>query len=247
MPDGVYYCHRCNASGRVSDRKAQSGRISQGVEYSPRQSAQPKANPRPRVAWQKRVRSSLFEEIKDSPAESYLAGRGLNKVTIRNCGLYYAPRFFDSPAVLFPIRNESGVAIATQGRFISVRGNALKAITVGPKKRGLFLTPGALDHDIVITEAPIDALSLWQMGYAACATCGGGRLPEWFTELCRGRKVGLASDADEAGEKLAAGWKSELVGAATQRMRPPSSKDWNEELMSRSQGAMRAGQSVFSG
>jgi DNA primase len=84
---------------------------------------------------------------------------------------------------------------------------------------------------ILITEAPIDALSLATCGYAALALIGT-HFPPWLPRACAWRQVLLATDADAAGDAAAEKLAEALAhyGAKPARLRPAAGKDWNELL-----------------
>lgn len=99
---------------------------------------------------------------------------------------------------------------------------------------GLFATPGALDTSLsalIVTEAPIDALSLTTARYPALALCGTDE-PAWFHRACAFRRVLLSLDADDAGGRAAARLTSlfQNFGARCDRLRPEGGKGWNEVL-----------------
>jgi DNA primase len=58
----------------------------------------------------------------------------------------------------------------------------------------------------------------------------GCALPEWLPEVLAFKRVLIASDADEAGDKAAADWieKLQAVGCRCARLKPYQAKDWNE-------------------
>jgi DNA primase len=143
-------------------------------------------------------------------------------------------------AVVFPIHNRQGDVIAAQGRAVAGRAK----LTAGPKKEGAFFAPvelashrrfGPLDHAvsaIVLVEAPLDALSLATCGFPALALCGTSG-PSWLHLACGLRRVVLAFDADEAGERASDEMALLLrpFGARCSRLRPLTFKDWNEWLI----------------
>jgi DNA primase len=95
-------------------------------------------------------------------------------------------------------------------------------------------TVGPLDSNapaIIITEAAIDALSLAMAGCPALAFIGTSG-PRWLHIACGLRRVVLAFDADEAGDKAAAKIAALLqpYGATCERLRPDGAKDWNAML-----------------
>ena len=115
-----------------------------------------------------------------------------------------------------------------------------KARTLGDKRASLFATDGAFSPTLpalIVTEAPLDALSLAHASYPALAVCGT-EPPVWFHRLCAFRRVLLAFDADEAGERAADKLAPilESYGARCERLAPDAdlggAKDWNEALQS---------------
>jgi len=181
-------------------------------------------------------------KIIGTPAADYLKSRGIpvDLAQATNCG--YAPAWGNiGQAVVFPIVNETGAAIAANGRAITETTPDKQKRTYGPKSTGAFITPGALKADpVAITEAPIDALSLALAGLPAIAICGTSGLPQWLidclempTEPARSRTVYLAFDNDQAGETAAARIGAAMPLAQTTRLRPKG-KDWNADLMAAS-------------
>ena len=101
-------------------------------------------------------------------------------------------------------------------------------------------TPVALDAEqVVICEAPIDALSLAACGVPAVALCGTSR-PDWLAAACAFLRVALAFDADGAGDKAAADLAPSLrsFGATVERWRPDGVRDWKELLVRRGVGGV---------
>lgn len=143
-------------------------------------------------------------------------------------------------AVVFPICAQNGDVVAAQARAIF--GSA--KLTAGPKKEGVFFAPvrmasgktfAPFDRNtpgIVITEAPLDALSLATAGFPAIALCGTSG-PSWLHIACGLQRVFLALDADEAGDRAAVELEILLspFGAQCTRLRPRDAKDWNEMLL----------------
>lgn len=174
-------------------------------------------------------------------ARSYLAARGIPEAVAAAAGVRAATHWFGRPALLFPLRDRAGELVAVSGRYLDGRADP-KARTGGTKGLALFATPGALACDpIVITEAPLDALSLAACGAPAVALCGTS-WPEWLPGHCAFRRVALATDADPAGDTAAAHLAVPLwsFGARAERWRPDGGKDWNELLQSRGAAPLRA-------
>lgn len=176
-------------------------------------------------------------------ARSYLAARGIPEAVAvaAAAGVRATARWYGRLALLFAIRDRAGELVAVSGRYLDGRADP-KVRTGGAKGVGVFATPGALASDpIIITEAPLDALSLAVCGAPAVALCGTS-WPEWLPGHCAFRRVALATDADPAGDAAAAHLAVSLwsFGARTERWRPDGGKDWNELLQARGAAPLRA-------
>lgn len=218
---GVYKCFKCDLAGRL-------GGISHYAAPSPQQVAQMQT---PKMDWRTRLAKCSAIDLAGTPGETYLAGRGIPLEVAQRCGVGFTGQMFRRAAVLFPIRGLDGRLVAVQGRHLDKAEPRMH--TIGPKKEGVFGTPNWMDApQFAITEAPIDAISLWMLGYPAVAVCGSD-LPFWLPGAARGRGVWIASDNDEQGEKDFLNWGAALrkVGADVSRLAAPSRKDWNAHLM----------------
>lgn len=229
VSNGCYKCHRCGAKGKMGS-EATIGLIA-------------RVRP-PYVPWEDKLEGFGIAGLGHSPGQSYLEGRGIPYSLARQCNVQYAPRFYNRPAVLFPVHDVAGKRVAMQGRFLedSPRGGP-NALTIGRKSEGVFTTPAGLGgNTISITEAPIDAMSLLLLkGTPAVATLGvtADCPPVWLLLHCKGKRVVLAFDADEPGDAAAEAWSKHLRDARAQsveRLRPPRPEgvdkwDWNKELM----------------
>jgi DNA primase len=141
--------------------------------------------------------------------------------------------------VLFPVRDRATALVAVHGRHVD--NGQPKAHTAGDLKSGVFATPGALAAaHVVITEAPIDALSLATSGVPALALCGTS-WPTWLPQACAFRCVAVAFDGDAAGDQAAAKLTPVLqaLGATVERWRPAAGKDWNELVQRHGAEALR--------
>ena len=180
--------------------------------------------------------------LKGTPGESYLQSRGIPLPIAQAAGIQFHRAFSGQAAIVFPICDIEGRAVAIQGRFTGATGDR-RMMTMGPKVRGAFYTPGALEAaPVLITEAPIDALSLAICGCPALSLCGSNGCPLWLIESCAYRKVGIAFDADEPGDKAAISITSTFsrAGCPVQRLRPIGGKDWNEVLQRQGRAALSA-------
>jgi len=206
------------------------------------------------LAWRSKWEETV--PLENTLGATYLEGRGITLETAQVAGVRFSANWNAEPdrtacqspgkvrrampAVVFPIKDQHGAIVAAQAR--AIRGSA--KLTAGPKKHGAFFALVQMKsgrvfspHDrntpvIAITEAPMDALSLAVAGFPALALCGTSG-PGWLHIACGLRRVALALDADEAGEKAAAELENLLTpfGARCERLRPESAKDWNEYLM----------------
>lgn len=191
--------------------------------------------------------------IEGTKGEAYLSLRGIDLGIANRSQVRFSPTFYGRPAVVFPIRTLAGELVAVQGRYIHDGDHAqglLKTQTAGRKSLGVFATSGALealsavaaDTDVVtITEAPLDALSLAMCGVPAVALCGKDGYPQGLLKACAYRRVRVAFDADEAGDKAALKLMARLAeyGVATCRLRPQNAKDWNEMLLQHGEATLK--------
>ena len=246
LESGVWHCHRCGQGGKMREfwtekplDRPQGRRpsVRKPLVLPPlarRDDAPPLNLPAP-IA-------DRFPTLAGTPGEAYLAGRGLPLALCEAAGVRYAGDWHGRPAVLFPIVNAGGHEIAAQGRYLTSLDGRPNFYTEGPKKEGVFVSPGAWDAgEITITEAPIDALSLCLCEYPALALVGKS-WPEWLPAFvaAKRRRVFLAFDADQpdargiragdqAAEKL--GEALRYYDCRSDRLRPGRAKDWNAQLL----------------
>jgi hypothetical protein len=238
---GAWNCKRCKATGKLTDfwrdeteprpkLKPLARARQRRAQLSALPDEKPKATPETEGAdWREQLAGA--GEIDGTAAETYLRGRGIDIETAKAAGAMYAPKFYGAPAVVFPICDRDGNQTGASGRYF--RSDATpKTRIAGTRRGGLFATPGALaSQNIIITEAPIDALSVATAGFSAVALCGTSA-PHWMHIACGLKSVFPAFDADEAGDVSAADLIARLTpyGARCERLRPESAKDWNEAL-----------------
>jgi hypothetical protein len=140
----------------------------------------------------------------------------------------------------------------TDGRItgIEMRGPEYRGFSPGGEKTVFRLAGSALTpRRVVVTEAPIDAMSLASIENLSPESLyiatGGGIGPGTITAIkallkevapAPGATVVIATDADRAGCGYAK-WLREMsdeAGVRSERLMPPDSlKDWNEMLMRR--------------
>lgn len=255
---GAWNCFRCGQGGKLRDnwdekplqkrQRAQRNlsrafgldvpKPSQTLENLPQlaQNAQNGA-----FDWRSHLRN--LQSLENTPGATYLENRGLSLDVCLAARVKWAPNWLGRPGVVFPIYNRSGDLVAAQGRYTDGRDNP-KTRTVGPKKEGVFLTGDfwALVEKgapVVLTEAPIDALSIAMGGFPALALCGKDGLPAWLPIRCAFKDVILAFDSDEAGDGAATKLGPVLgsLGAKVRRV-VPIGKDWNADLQEQGRAAL---------
>ncbi len=243
MESGAYVCYRCEARGKVRDyweerpkltrREREQAKLKKVFEVPPMPSSatinDPAGAP---LDWKRHLQG--LKPLLDTPGAQYLAGRGLVPELCHAAGTRFSANWYKwcrRAAVVFPIYDRADSLVAAQGRYIDRRDDP-KTRDAGPKSLGVFSTPGVWDAPaVIVTEAPIDALSVAAAGYPALALCGK-EAPKWLFKKCAFRRVLLAFDADEVGDKAAqqAAANFEQFAARCARLRPDSGKDWNEFL-----------------
>jgi hypothetical protein len=230
---GLFTCARCDTSGQLKDNwKKSNPRERSRAALKKSFGLTPSAVPTPDTG--KPLDRALLRKLQPlagTHGEAYLQGRGIplelaNKAGVR-FGLSYG-----QPAVWFPVRDLEGTLVAVQACHIADGAKR----TYGPKKLGVYATPGALTaHPTVLVEAPIDALSLAACGLPAIALIGCD-MCDWLPKLLAkqaqtlgSRYVLVATDNDEAGDAAVTKWVYALAyyGAKYERLRP-SEKDWND-------------------
>ncbi len=169
-------------------------------------------------------------------ALDYLRGRGLSDETVRAVMLGYHPRETYGPAHAWGrvVRLPQGVVIPWHYRRaiwrLTVRDERVaegegRYRQVGGGSNGLYLADSlALKRPLtVLTEGEFDALSVAQVcgrqvAVVATGTTQGGHTPRWQALLSRQRRVLVAFDGEEQGDRAATWWLQRLPNA--QRLRP---------------------------
>lgn len=242
--NGLYHCKRCNCKGRLKDhwseapkqpasafhaQKLQKAFEVRSVDETTRASSVENSNTDPHLIWNASV--SLLA----TKGETYLEKRGLRLETANWSNVRFARDWYGRETLVFPFGDENEELVAVSGRALADGG--LDKPANGFKKHGVFRAkwrefgPFHPDAAIIVCEAPLDALSLAQSGFAALAL-GGTSAPTWLAKKVAFRRVILALDADkpgdEASEKLALHFAG--YGARCVRLRPKEAKDWNAWL-----------------
>jgi DNA primase len=239
---GLWKCHRCSSDGQlrewwkkndndhfVSTRDRQRETIKARFQLKPRSAP---LTPKPEVVQQlDRIHSRykmFVEAFPNSLAAKYLVSRGIGEAIAVAAGCGYAAGWEH-----WEKQNNDWVLAGKDRRVVfPVRDRDGKLVR-GTKSMGTFLTPCALESEMLcICEAPIDALTLASAGFPAIALMGTS-WPAWLRQHCAFRRVGVAFDADSAGDSASDKLERELVtlGASVVRCRSIEAKDWNDALM----------------
>jgi len=183
--------------------------------------------------------------LPDTPAQFYAETRGVSYALAETSGARYCPDFLrGGPALVFPVTDQAGEVTAVQGRYVfpaSAGSNRPDKKTRG-RLWGVYCTAGALDQrEVIITEAPLDALSLAVCGFPAIALLGT-KYPAWLPAAIGTRRAYLATDNDGAGDGAAERLYQALAknGGEVYRLNPKRVKDWNEHLCTYGPAVMEA-------
>jgi DNA primase len=86
-------------------------------------------------------------------------------------------------------------------------------------------------RQVIVTEAPLDSLSLAVCGFPSIALLGT-HYPDWLPGAIGTRRAYLATDNDPAGDGAAVKLCEALAGhgGRVYRMKPEGPKDWNQYL-----------------
>ena len=246
---GAWTCHRCRESGKLRERwtpRRDRERVHLRKAFELRTTATAPAPvattvaPTDDRAWLATIRD--VEPLAGTPGAAYLERRGIPADLVAGIDALYSADHYGRPSILFRVRDRAGRIVGLIGRYVDGRDDP-KGRDVGKKSHGVFAAPGARTKAgrLVITEAPIDALSLAAAGIPALAL-GGTSWPDWLPSACTFRPVVLALDADKAGDEGCARLTAALqaYGAKIERWRPSGGKDWNELLATLGPDQLRA-------
>ncbi len=247
LATGAWRCYRCGQWGRLKEHwesrplppreraRSAARRAFALPPLAPVPLPAPAAGP---SDW--RTHLAGARPVAGTPGAAYLARRGVAEALATAARVGWTADYYGRPAVLFTLRDEQGQAVALNGRHTD--DGAPKAHSSGDRRLGVFSTPGGLTAArLVITEAPIDALSLHAAGCPAIALCGTS-WPAWLPRFAAFKRVAVALDADDAGDRHAAELAAALqtLGARVERWRPAGTKDWNAALLLHGAAALSA-------
>lgn len=234
IDSGLWTCNRCTARGKLTDRWDDKP-----IAQIRRQQARARFKLSPERQPGTAASASYLPEViagcvplAGTPGHPYLVGRGIGLAVAKSAGVTFCPAVYWRPGVVFKLHDRTGQLVAVNVRYIDDRKP--KTRSVGDRSLGVFATPGALvsEAPLVVVEGPMDALSLAACGVPAVAlVCT--RAPRWLRTAAAFRRVLVALDADDEGDKAAVLLEDEVQGFAksVERLRPPVGKDWNDALM----------------
>ena len=270
--NGSFLCHRCQTKGRLKEfwearpimQKKERTRLKLMAHFALDESvfiSKPKEKAEAKTENLSEKMEKYQANFVHSPAEIYLDGRGISTEIAIKAGCGYAEKWehweksdekwilkgTDRRAV-FPIYDSAGNLIAIHGRAIDEAHLNSPKITRGDKSVGLFLSDANIFESkiLAICEGACDALALSMCGIPSVAMTGTTS-PDWFYKKMAFRRVLIATDADDAGDKSAYKLKTELAsrGTKTFRLRSRHAKDWSEVLEKIGAAQMRDFLSAF--
>jgi len=143
--------------------------------------------------------------------------------------------------VAFPIRSYDGTLVAVNARAIETCDPGDRHRIRGQKSLGVFSHTALQADSVILVESAINAMSLATCGFTAAATIGTS-VPRWLPQTLALKKVVIAYDADEGGNKGAE--RLVQVVRLTRgiiRLSPPVPyNDWNDALRGIRRGQLTA-------
>ncbi len=228
---GAWICHRCGERGLLNDYWSEP-QIGASVEIESKAVITLANALRPVSGFNWRRVWSVSSRLCGTPGANYVERRGIPARFAEFCGARFSAAWYRRPALLFPVKDETGQLVAVSGRYVDGR-NSPKTMAAGRKSLGAFSTPGALEAAVVaIVEGPIDALSLALCGLPAVAMIGTS-WAEWLPRSLSPKPILIATDSDEVGDEVAQRLHEVFTGNGCQalRLRPSCGKDWNDVLI----------------
>lgn len=151
-----------------------------------------------------------------TPARRYAEERGITAAQVDEWGLGYAVDGRLAGRVVLPIRDRHGVVVSYAARDYTkraLRKYLAPSTSEGANRIAVFGEHLWRERDcLVLIEGPVDALAVARVGYQVGAIQGSDWKPAHLLKLRRWRVIVIASDNDQAGNKLASAIR-EQVGA----------------------------------
>ena len=238
IPAGTFHCFTCGTSGTLPELVSSLFGYSDGGFYGYKWLVSHYCA----VSVEKRAPIDLPFSLPEVPEEPIVTEEELQKYRFFHPYMWERKltervvTYFDvgydkeSNCLTFPVKDLFGDVRFIQRR--SVAGKFFQfddAVSKGHYLYGLYEASLNPEKRIIITEAPIDALTAWIRGYAGIATCGLPIDPRQLGILQNypAREYIVATDADAAGEAAANLLKRKL-NKVLWRMTFNGKKDLNE-------------------
>jgi len=158
-------------------------------------------------------------------------------------------------SVVIPVFDERGVVSEAYGRKVrdDLRAGTLRHLYLPGPHRGVWNLPAvAASDEVIVTESLIDALTFWCAGFAhvtACYGAGGFTADHERAFSEHGvRRVLIAFDRDEAGDKAAKALAGELTARGVEcfRVEFPAGADANDVAVASKSPADSLGRAIRS-
>jgi hypothetical protein len=142
IDSGAWYCHRCQSSGNLREHWQPRERHRSPSRATARRAfaLSPVESPRSQGGDYESAYDRLAP-LAGTPGAVYLESRGIPAELAGGAGVRSADDWYGRPAVVFPIRDQTGRLVAMQGRHTDGRADP-KAHDCGPKSTGVFATTG---------------------------------------------------------------------------------------------------------
>jgi len=245
LATGAWQCWHCEAKGKLTDFWTERPKLSRKEQIRERVqkafSLPPRVDPEhdpDDAEWRRWLTAAV--PLAGTRGAAYLEGRGIPPDFAARHGVTYIRQWYGRPGIVYPLCDQAGKLAAVGVRYVD-GGDDPKTRTGGRLLLGAFVVPGAFDGEsVVIVEGPADALALALCGVSAVALHRTSA-PAWVLRACAFKRVLVALDADDGGEKGVAQITPLLsaYGATVERLRPPAGKDWNDTLQASGVPALR--------
>lgn len=252
----LYHCFGCGRGGDVIDlvRRIGGGTFLEACEWlvgcaiGHPSERRPMRNAAARRALNVALAKSEWRRtrpITGTPAEAYLALRGLIGRMPGSIRFGMTPRYFDeatgkpgprAPALIAACQDVDGAVTGIQRLFLTSGGRKARGearLSLG-QIRGGALRLGPEASQIIICEGLEDGLSLMRMfpGATVWVALGTGNMPHMALPDCV-RRVLLAGDEDGPGRAAVEGAEASLRSRSieVEKVFPRAGKDFNEEWL----------------
>jgi twinkle protein len=221
-PEGTWFCHKCNAKGNLYQLKREVGDVEERIS----QPFKKRDFKRPDPGLADRYHGVL---LKDAEGLEYLSGRGITLETTTRFKL--------------GLRMAGGIRWLSIPHFQKGHLMNIKFRSLPPAEKAFERVPGCLSilfnvdsletkpEEIILAEGELDAITLLQAGFENVlgTTAGAGSfLPEWVDLLKPVKKIFLAYDPDEQGQKGARALAKRLGYNRCRNVELPVGQDVND-------------------